>query len=50
MVLFANYKTFAVQTDDKGQKFKAQGGKRVMYTSHDPCWDCLLYTSTYERR
>lgn len=39
MVLFANYKTFAVQTDDKGQKFKAQGGKRVMYTSHHPCWD-----------
>lgn len=39
MVLFANYKTVAVQTDDKGQKFKAQGGKRVMYTSHHPCWD-----------
>lgn len=39
MVLFANYKTFTVQTDDKGQKFKAQGGKRVMYTSHHPCWD-----------
>lgn len=39
MVLFANYKTFAVSTDDKGKKFKAQGGKRVMYTSHHPCWD-----------
>ena len=39
MVLFANYKTLTVQTDDKGQKFKAQGGKRVMYTSHHPCWD-----------
>lgn len=39
MVLFANYETFAVQTDDQGKKFKAQGGKRVMYTSHHPCWD-----------
>lgn len=39
MVLFANYKTFAVATDDKGKKFKAQGGKRVMCTSHHPCWD-----------
>lgn len=39
MVLFANYKTYAVATDDKGKKFKAQGGKRVMYTTHHPCWD-----------
>lgn len=39
MVLFANYQTFAVATDDKGKKFKAQGGQRVMYTSHHPCWD-----------
>lgn len=39
MVLFANYKTFAVATDDSGKKFKAQGGTRVMYTSHHPCWD-----------
>ena len=39
MVLFANYKTFTVSTDDKGKKFKAQGGKRVMFTSHHPCWD-----------
>lgn len=38
-VFFANYKTFAVATDDKGKKFKAQGGKRVIYTSHHPCWD-----------
>lgn len=37
MVLFANYKTYVVVTDDK--KAKAQGGKRVMYTSHHPCWD-----------
>ena len=39
MVLFANYKTVAVATDDKGKKFKAQGGTRVMYTQHHPCWD-----------
>lgn len=39
MVLFANYETFAVQADDKGKKFKAQGGNRVMYTAHHPCWD-----------
>ncbi|MBQ7296432.1 MAG: ATP-binding protein [Clostridia bacterium] len=38
-VFFANYKTFAVASDDKGKKFKAQGGKRIMYTSHHPCWD-----------
>lgn len=39
MVLFCNYKTFAVATDDKGKKFKAQGGQRVMYTEHHPAWD-----------
>ena len=43
MVLFANYKTFSVASetdkDGKGKKFKAQGGERVMYTSHHPCWD-----------
>lgn len=39
MVLFANYKTFSVASDDKGKKFKGQGGQRVMYTSHHPCWD-----------
>lgn len=39
LLLFANYKTMAVATDDKGKKFKAQGGRRVMYTSHHPCWD-----------
>ena len=37
MVLFANYKTIVVR-DDTG-KGKAQGGKRVMYTTHHPCWD-----------
>ena len=39
MVLFANYKTFAVATDKDSKKFKAQGGQRIMYTQHHPCWD-----------
>lgn len=39
MVLFANYKTYAVAADKDGKKFKAQGGERVMYTAHHPCWD-----------
>lgn len=39
MVLFANYKTYSVAVDDKGKKHKAQGGRRVMYTTHHPCWD-----------
>ena len=34
-----NYKTFSVAVDDKGKKHKAQGGQRVMYTTHHPCWD-----------
>lgn len=37
MVLFANYKTYVVKTDDNTAK--VQGGKRVMYTTHHPCWD-----------
>lgn len=39
LLLFANYKTMSVATDEMGKKFKAQGGRRVMYTSHHPCWD-----------
>ena len=39
MLLFANYNTFSIAVDDKGQKRKAQGGERVMYTSHHACWD-----------
>lgn len=39
LLLFANYKTMSVSADDKGKKFKAQGGRRVMYTTHHPCWD-----------
>lgn len=38
MVLFANYKTYVVE-DDKTKSKKAQGGKRVMYATHNPCWD-----------
>ena len=37
-----NYKTIVVNVDGKGAqkgKNKAQGGRRVMYTSHHPCWD-----------
>ena len=36
-LLFLNFKTFVVATD--GNTHKAQGGKRVIYTSHHPCWD-----------
>lgn len=39
LLLFANYKTMSVATDNTGKKFKAQGGKRVVYTFHHPCWD-----------
>lgn len=37
LLLFCNYQTFVVTAENKAQK--AQGGKRVMYTSHHPCWD-----------
>lgn len=42
LVLFANYKTYVVNVDDQGVqkgKNKVQGGARVMYTTHHPCWD-----------
>lgn len=39
LVLFANYKTYSVAVDKDGKKHKAQGGERVMYTTHNPCWD-----------
>jgi len=42
MVLFANFKTYVVNVDNQGAtkgKNKAQGGKRVMYTTHHSCWD-----------
>lgn len=38
MVLFANYKTIII-TDSKTESKKAQGGQRVMYTTHRPTWD-----------
>ena len=42
MLLFANYKTYVVNVDgqgaDKGVN-KARGCKRVIYTTHHPCWD-----------
>lgn len=37
MVLFCNFQTFVINAD--GNKKKAQGGKRVIYTTHHPCWD-----------
>ncbi|MFA6619408.1 MAG: AAA family ATPase, partial [Candidatus Neomarinimicrobiota bacterium] len=42
IVLFANYKTIVVNVDNQGAqkgKNKAQGGARVMYATHHPCWD-----------
>lgn len=37
LLLFLNYKTYVVEMDNKAKK--AQGGKRVMYTSHSPVYD-----------
>ena len=38
MVLFANYETIVVTAPDKKTK-KASGGKRIVYSTHHPCWD-----------
>ncbi|MCI1904611.1 MAG: AAA family ATPase [Enterococcaceae bacterium] len=38
MLLFCNYEIAIISTNDKGKK-KAQGGKRMMYTTHHPAWD-----------
>lgn len=38
LLLFCNYKT-SVITDANTKSKKATGGKRVMYTTHNPCWD-----------
>lgn len=35
-VFFANYKTRIIEVD---KKKKAQGGQRIMYTTHTPFWD-----------
>ena len=37
LLLFCNYKTFVITTESNSKK--AQGGKRVMYTSHNPVYD-----------
>ncbi len=42
VLLFANYETFVINVDNQGPKKgknKARGGKRVLYTTHHPCWD-----------
>lgn len=36
MVLFLNYELMVIETDGKT---KAQGGRRVCYTTHHACWD-----------
>lgn len=42
ILLLANYKVYVVNVDNQGAqkgKNKAQGGSRVMYTTHSPWWD-----------
>ncbi|MGN7309890.1 ATP-binding protein [Alkalicoccobacillus gibsonii] len=39
MLLFMNYKTYSVSTDDKAKKNKAQGGVRTFFATHHPAWD-----------
>jgi hypothetical protein len=42
ILLLANYKVYVVNVDNQGAakgKNKAQGGKRIMYTTHTPWWD-----------
>lgn len=36
-LFFCNYQTIVVNTETNTKK--AQGGKRVIYTTHHPCWD-----------
>ena len=36
-LFFVNYKTYVVTTSNNTKK--AQGGQRVMYTTHNPVWD-----------
>lgn len=39
-VLFINFKTFVVKSQNQMEKNKATGGqKRIMYTTHHSCWD-----------
>ena len=40
MLLFANYKTVVEKAGaGANAKNKASGGKRMLYTTHNPCWD-----------
>ena len=40
MLLFANYKTVVEKAGcGPNAKNKASGGRRVLYTTHHPCWD-----------
>ena len=40
MLLFANYKTVVEKSGSSpNSKNKASGGRRVLYTTHHPCWD-----------
>lgn len=39
MVLFINYETYAIKRDGMGNDYTAQGGQRMMYTSHYPAYD-----------
>lgn len=42
MVLFACYKTYVINVDGQGAqkgRNKAQGGERILRTTHNPCWD-----------
>lgn len=38
LLLFCNYKTNVI-TDQNTKAKKARGGQRVMYATHNPCWD-----------
>lgn len=39
-VLFINFKTFVVKSQNQMEKNKATGGqRRIMYTTHSACWD-----------
>jgi len=41
-LFFINYKTIVINVDGQGAekgRNKAQGGQRVIYTAHQPCWD-----------
>ena len=37
MVLFCNYRTFTEKQENGS--YKVSGGSRVMYATHNPCWD-----------